>query len=382
MSHPNPNQYLPNTLPDKVLNLFGQDSVADSEDAELRCAEAAAASESIYSDLIWSLTQLRYDFDDAEYHWNALLAHKKKLNEKLGRNVGIRVAAVDYFSNIVGALENPRVVDPSLLDRLYRDAVVDPLTQLPNRRAYSMRLQEELSRSARYHFPFVIAIFDVDNFKQINDEYGHSTGDRILQMIAQSLRESVRKSDFPARWGGEEFVVLMPQTHKSGGIVFAERVRARVEADLAKHKVTISGGLAAYPEDGDTEKALFAFADRALYRAKAEGKNRICMTAHERRAYPRLDQELPVIITPLPAMDPRVNTQTSNVAVGGVAVRYHEARPISAQVQGQIFANDQTATFIGRVVFVEELGSEGYELGIEFVEIDHQQWELIMANVC
>lgn len=368
--------YIPNALSDETLALFGQDRTSSdaNELAELE------AQQGIYSDLIWNLTQLRFDFEEAQQHWQSLLKHKNELNRRVGRNVGIRVAAVDYFCNVLGILKNPRVVDLSFLDRLYKEAVVDSLTQLPNRRAYSQRLNEELMRAARYHSSFVIAIFDVDNFKKINDEHGHAAGDRILQTIARSLVDSVRKSDFVARWGGEEFVVLMPETHKSGGLVFAERLRARVENDLAEHKVTVSGGLAAYPEDGESEKELFAFADRALYRAKAEGKNRVCMTAHERRAYPRLDQNLPVTLTTLTNQE-LVRTETFNVGGGGVAIRYNEARPISAHVQGTIKAEEQSATFIGRVVFVEELDGDEFELGIEFVDIDRKLWELIMENV-
>lgn len=148
----------------------------------------------------------------------------------------------------------------------------DPLTGVSNRRALDDAIKSQFALMIRYHSSFSIAIFDIDHFKQVNDEHGHLHGDRILQDVAKLLDDTVRETDIVARYGGEEFVVVMPHTLLDGGCVFAERLRARVEQQLP---VTISGGVSSGLE-GDTAETLVARADAALYRAKTAGRNCVC----------------------------------------------------------------------------------------------------------
>jgi len=147
----------------------------------------------------------------------------------------------------------------------------DPLTGVSNRRALDEAIKSQFALMTRYHSSFSIAIFDIDHFKQVNDEHGHLHGDRILQDVAKLLDDTVRETDIVARYGGEEFVVVMPHTPLEGACIFAERLRARVEQQLP---VTISGGVSAAME-GDTAETLVARADAALYRAKTAGRNSV-----------------------------------------------------------------------------------------------------------
>jgi len=148
----------------------------------------------------------------------------------------------------------------------------DPLTGVSNRRALDDAIKSQFALMTRYHSTFSIAIFDIDHFKQVNDEHGHLHGDRILQEVAKMLDDTVRETDIVARYGGEEFVVVMPHTLLEGACVFAERLRARAEQMLP---VTFSGGVAVAME-GDSSETLMARADAALYRAKTVGRNCVC----------------------------------------------------------------------------------------------------------
>jgi diguanylate cyclase len=145
----------------------------------------------------------------------------------------------------------------------------DPLTGLSNRRGMDDSLDTLFGLMSRYGNPFSIMILDVDHFKRVNDEQGHLFGDQILQKTAILLEECARDTDIVVRYGGEEFVILMPETELDGATAFAERVRMEVEQDLP---ITVSCG-AATAGDGDTGDKLFSRADQALYKAKNTGRN-------------------------------------------------------------------------------------------------------------
>jgi diguanylate cyclase (GGDEF)-like protein len=173
------------------------------------------------------------------------------------------------------ALENAR------LHRLVeRQAVTDGLTELANRRQFEQALAGEISRAERFGGTLALILADLDDFKQVNDRYGHQAGDEVLRRFAAVLRETVRDVDLPARYGGEEFAVLLPQTDLAGAERLAERLRQSVAERPMTNRpgalvaVTASFGVAAFPEAA-TPAALFAAADEALYRAKAAGKNRV-----------------------------------------------------------------------------------------------------------
>ncbi len=161
-------------------------------------------------------------------------------------------------------------------------ALIDSLTQLPNRMAYEQRMQQEYARWKRYNNILLIMVWDIDFFKHVNDRYGHQAGDKVLKVVAQVLHKNLRETDFVARFGGEEFVSLMPETTLGGGYKVAEKIREIIEK-LEFHyrgdnvKVTISCGISLFVEN-DTPDSAFSRADKALYQAKEQGRNR-CIIA-------------------------------------------------------------------------------------------------------
>ena len=165
-----------------------------------------------------------------------------------------------------------------IIEEHKRRATHDGLTGLPNRDAYQQRLDEELTRKARYGGSLTLVVADVDHFKRINDNYGHLAGDKVLQLLAKAMRKSLRDVDFIGRYGGEEFVILMPETNAEEALAAMEKLRTKVENspfNFRKERVpiTMSFGVSEFHslEDGET---VFERADKALYQAKAEGRNR------------------------------------------------------------------------------------------------------------
>ena len=180
-------------------------------------------------------------------------------------------------------------------DQLSKLAVTDALTGLYNRRGFDSQMEDELHRARRFRQPLGLAIFDLDRFKSVNDSYGHAQGDLVLQFFAETLLNLSRRVDKVARFGGEEFAVLLPNTDEVGAKIFAEKVRAAIESSsvdcpscgLGKTiSVTVSGGIAILVPSGVLDgrtplsigqlaEGLFEMADAHLYRAKEGGRNRI-----------------------------------------------------------------------------------------------------------
>jgi diguanylate cyclase (GGDEF)-like protein len=161
-------------------------------------------------------------------------------------------------------------------------SITDGLTGLNNRNHVMALFQHELARAKRSNQPLVVLMLDIDHFKQINDTHGHQIGDAVLQGLAQALLGSVRDCDHVGRYGGEEFLIILPDSDKSNGAGTAERIRqnaSMVDIDAAGDPLamTISIGVASYPEDGQDVETVLRQADDALYLSKSDGRNRVVL---------------------------------------------------------------------------------------------------------
>jgi two-component system cell cycle response regulator len=172
---------------------------------------------------------------------------------------------------------------------LERLVASDPLTGLHNRRALLDRLKQETERYARYRQPLALAMLDLDGFKPINDTYGHLFGDHALRQVAETISRSVRTLDVAARYGGDEFAVILPQTEAQGALRVCERLLRNVSSlEVTQGKISVrvslSLGLALYPGEGVASvEDLLRAADDALYRAKRSGRNRVCAVSAVRQ---------------------------------------------------------------------------------------------------
>jgi len=187
----------------------------------------------------------------------------------------------------VAVIQRAQMVESTMADnaRLEQLAQTDPLTQLLNRRALTERITAEMERALRYDSTMALLMIDLDHFKKVNDTYGHLVGDDVLRDVGQLLSDTIRSADIVARYGGEEFLILLPETDDAGAESFAERIRSAVEehqfasVSLAEPlRLTASVGVAVYPAARiESVEDLFTRADAALYRAKADGRNRVRM---------------------------------------------------------------------------------------------------------
>ncbi len=177
-------------------------------------------------------------------------------------------------AQIAIALENAR-----LYEEAKRLSLTDPLTELPNRRAFEIALETETKRAERYRRPFALLMMDLDNFKRYNDKFGHSAGDYILQKFSALMKETIRDVDFLGRYGGDEFVAVLPETDANFALVVAERIRKKIESENLDPPVTISIGISVFPKDSRDKEKLIDLADHACYESKEMGGNRINFVA-------------------------------------------------------------------------------------------------------
>jgi diguanylate cyclase (GGDEF)-like protein len=162
-------------------------------------------------------------------------------------------------------------------------SIMDPTLNCYNRRKFLEMAEQEITRASRYDHPLSLMILDIDHFKQINDSFGHPIGDQVLKQIVDACRKTIRNTDILGRYGGDEFVILCPETSMYGAMEIAERLRQKVgqitfQANDKTNTLTISGGLACLESMANKNVKLENFieeADKALYHAKAEGRNRI-----------------------------------------------------------------------------------------------------------
>jgi diguanylate cyclase (GGDEF)-like protein len=204
------------------------------------------------------------------------------------------ISAKEAAARIRRSLETKKRIEQlrKANDELERQAMTDPLTGLCNRRFFALALESEAARSSRTEEPFSLLILDLDHFKKINDRFGHQAGDAVLQVVASTLRTSIRKFDTACRYGGEEFAIIMPGTTSANSYRIAERIRKKI-ASLSNNQlpinvpVTVSIGIccAAEPNFIDCDKMILE-ADYALYRAKRRGRNLTEIFKRTERIFP------------------------------------------------------------------------------------------------
>lgn len=198
-----------------------------------------------------------------------------------GSLVWIRNTIVPYYDENGMLIKYDGLIEDiterkQLENKFERLATIDELTQVFNRTKFQEVIKIELERAKRYNHPLSMLMFDIDHFKAINDTYGHSVGDYVLQTLAQIAKENLREIDYLVRWGGEEFIIIAPETDLGRAKALAERIRTAIENyrfDQAG-KITISFGVTEFKEN-DTEDTFIRRADDAMYKAKEKGRNRV-----------------------------------------------------------------------------------------------------------
>lgn len=236
-----------------------------------------------YPDLLYAISHQHFPAEIAENLWIEIIQHKKQVSILLGRNIRIVVAALDYLSNVTYRMNSPTLVCETVIEEIVELSLRDGLTGLFNHTYFYQQIDLEVRRSLRYETIISLLLIDIDDFKTVNDTYGHQEGDRVLNVMAGSLLVEARDSDICCRYGGEEFALILPCTDIYEASIIAERIRARMVEQLPDgREVTVSIGVASYGDnDIRTSLDFVKDADTALYRAKRSGKNRVSETKRE-----------------------------------------------------------------------------------------------------
>ncbi|OHD55633.1 MAG: hypothetical protein A2Y33_13440 [Spirochaetes bacterium GWF1_51_8] len=226
------------------------------------------------------LAHLEMDEKAALAHWSAVIRHKSDMSAALERPVAFRTALLDYFLSETDLIKSPAIVEFFIYESAKYNIMIDELTGLYNHRFLREFLWKETKRSLRYHKSFTIVIIDIDDFEEINSTNGYLAGNEILQFVSKGLETNMRIEDIAARYGGDEFVLILPETPKSGALSFCRRIKELVEAGEVQYgdriiKVELSMGFASFPDDSSDPVTLLDYADKALYHAKYLGKGRV-----------------------------------------------------------------------------------------------------------
>ena len=348
----------------------------------------------IHAALLLILTRLQMEEEEARVHWNAILQHRINLITRIGREVSLRVAVLDYFLNVNRKLTRPRIIELEVLEEAEKSSAQDSLTGLYNQRYFRSALQKELRRSKRYELDLSLLYMDLDDFREINERYGDLVGDILLKEVAILIKNKIRDIDVAARHSGEEFVLLLPETERMGAYLVAERIRHEIERHFVRRDVdgkpirmTLSVGIAKYPEDSTVGERLIGRAEEALYQSKARGPNGVAVYYRERRNFIRFDPErrgLKIEVEPgKDPASPEGFSATRNISRSGLLMETERAYAMGEEVRirCQDPAGPVMLTLRGRVVRVEELDGIGkpgrYDVGIAFLlEWEHQEAEI------
>jgi len=351
----------------------------EDEEMFLRELEQIAHSEGdlIFPVLLNVFTQLDFSQDEAKEIWEGILKHRQEMSNSFKRQVNLLTAICDYFLTVKKSFNYPKVVELKVFEEANHFSKCDSLTGLYNRGYFQDTLSGEMSRSRRYDTEFSILFLDLDDFKNVNDTLGHLAGDFVLKKVANLIVSEKREEDVVARYGGEELVVILPETNKVNTIIKAERIRKKIQDmplvfDGKKIDITVSGGIASFPQDALEADRLINCADQALYRAKAEGKNRICLYSIDKRQYVRIDFAGKVKVQQLGKWVGQSQTfaQGKDLSLSGILFESENTMEMGTKIQLEvpIPSKDNPIILVGTVARVEVF-DDHYDIGVSFVQL-------------
>ena len=363
------------SIRDQLLDLFERFSDDDARLIEELQDLVAKEGKSVYSFIFQILTNLDLPPDEAEKHWQEIIANCKDFTAAMGRKINLRTAVCDYFCSVNKSLHNPKIIEIHLFEKAARSSTFDDLTGLLNRNSFDDALKREISRAKRHDSCLSLLFMDLDDFKIVNDTLGHLAGDEVLKRVAQLIMTEKRSEDIAARYGGEEILILLPETCKSDGWLIGERIRKTVEDTPIFYegkslKMTLSGGLASFPMDASDDTTLIKNSDLAMYRAKSFGKNNISFFSMDKRRNIRVDYNTSVEIQELGIHEKPISTATTkSLSIGGILLESQTSLKVGAKIQIKIaLGSENPLLIIGTVGRSEEMESGNYEISIAFLD--------------
>jgi len=266
----------------KVIEIASGDIIDHIQDDEYLLDSIGKKPGTYYRELIFALIQIRLPEEEAKRDWKEILKHKYLLSEKLGRNVGIHVSSLDYYTNIKKTLAFPKIVDARDYVDTARSALVDDLTKAYNRHFFDDEFKRLFLLARATGRVFSLIMLDLDHFKVYNDVNGHIQGDIALIEVVRILHALCSKDDSVCRYGGEEFAIILGDQPLNLALKTAENIRQAIydyrfvnEQPLPGGRLSASLGVSTYREDIASPKHMVEEADIALYRVKNSGRNRV-----------------------------------------------------------------------------------------------------------
>ena len=369
------------TLRDSVIQCINVNSKGDTKFLHELDHIAQRVGDSVYSILLNVLTQLDFNDREAKNLWLEILDHRQRMVVTMNRPVNLATAVCDYMVEIKKSMHSPKVVEMKIFEEASQASQSDFLTGLYNRAYFDKALNIEIARAQRMKKDCSLVFFDLDDFKKVNDSFGHPAGDLVLKSVAELIFREKRLTDIAVRYGGEEIVLLLPDTSKASAMNLATRIRQKVERSQLVHqgrliKQTMSGGVASFPLDTDVPEELIECADRALYRAKHKGKNKICLFSSDMRKSIRMDFKEPVEVRQLgvKVLSPPNLAQSKDLSLSGILFECVTLLEVGTPIQIQIplASKENPLIVLGRVTRVAPKGPS-YEVGVSFLDMVHRE---------
>jgi len=369
------------TLRDSVIQCINVNSKGDTKFLHELDHIAQRVGDSVYSILLNVLTQLDFNDREAKNLWLEILDHRQRMVVTMNRPVNLATAVCDYMVEIKKSMHSPKVVEMKIFEEASQASQSDFLTGLYNRAYFDKVLNIEIARAQRMKKDCSLVFFDLDDFKKVNDSFGHPAGDLVLKSVAELILREKRLTDIAVRYGGEEIVLLLPDTSKASAMNLATRIRQKVERSQLVHqgrliKQTMSGGVASFPLDTDVPEELIECADRALYRAKHKGKNKICLFSSDMRKSIRMDFDEPVEVRQLgvKVLSPPNLAQSKDLSLSGILFECVTLLEVGTPIQIQIplASKENPLIVLGRVIRVVPKGPS-YEVGVSFLDMVHRE---------
>ncbi|MBU0500784.1 MAG: diguanylate cyclase [Gammaproteobacteria bacterium] len=348
------------TIRDHLLAILNAEEDTGSRIHRLQQA-AKRYGARLFPELLGILTSLELEEQEALRHWEGIVGAWQGLEQQLGRDISLQTAVCDYFSTNSGPLKAPKIIDTGLYETTMQNAYLDKLTGLYNRRFIDEVMGRELALAKRHASELSLLFFDIDNFKEINDTYGHGVGDLYLQLVADIISNTKRMEDIACRYGGEEMLLILPSASGQDALNLGRRILKRVEKaalNYLGHRIstTISAGLATYPRYGETADELLQSCDAALYRAKGSGKNTIAYATIDKRRGLRVDVSLPVMVRRFGFDGEQdISAFGQDISLSGFSFQTDTRLPMGSFVEVLFPLPEQDAlTLIGEIVRVDD----------------------------
>ena len=310
------------------------------------------------------------------------IKNKKKIQQKVKRQWDFRVILLDYLIRNIRKIKNARqirFIEEKAFLNLSHLIERDELTGLYNFRYYQSEIKKEFSRSRREKKPFSLLIFDIDDFKNYNDTFGHYEGNKVLKKLGTFFLNNSRKTDIVCRYGGEEFTFILPNTEKKAAYILANKLQAKIKKKRFQRKITLSGGIAGFPEDTyKTDRTLFQLADKALYHAKGSGKDCTTLYFDEKRRFPRVGPQEIGLNGQASARGSRIVIE--NISARGMKLTHDEVIKNFNKDLLKLrldFENGENIKIDGRIAYLYKNKDNRNTLGLSFIKFNNKIHERI-----